>query len=319
MEYLRKVLGIDTVYKESKLLSLPYYITGRYKIEGVQLIGVEALFVYPQNELQNIGAVKKHLGRIEEESGLPVVLVLKHVTYREKEYLIQDKIPFIVEGKQIYLPFMGVYLQERCDAEKKKLSSILPSAQLLLLYYIYSGQKEIMTSDISKALSLTPTSVSRASRQLEEIGLLKSEKRGVQKAVFSDKKPDELFSFSKEYLISPVKKTIYVDKNIIMDNLLLSSYSALSEYSMLSSNTLTYLASDSISKWEKNGADKLSDPDREYAIELWRYDPRLLSGGEAVDRLSLALALGDEKDERVEDAIEEMLQTLWREIDGKRD
>ena len=33
-------------------------------------------------------------------------------------------------GKQIYLPFMAVYLQERCDAEKSDREEILPSAQM---------------------------------------------------------------------------------------------------------------------------------------------------------------------------------------------
>ena len=175
-----------------------------------------------------------------------------------------------------------------------------------------------MTNDAAKALSLTPTSISRASRQLEEMGLLKSEKRGVQKAIFADKEPRELFLFAKEYLISPIKRTIYVDKGNINEDLLLSGYSALSEYSMLSPDVLTYLASASISKWEKDATSKLQNSSEQCAVELWRYDPRILSGGKCVDRLSLALALAGDKDERVEETIEEMLEDLWREIDGKR-
>ena len=46
------------------------------------------------------------------------MLVLRELSFRQKEYLIREKIPFIVDGKQIYLPFMAVYLQERCSAEK---------------------------------------------------------------------------------------------------------------------------------------------------------------------------------------------------------
>ena len=43
-----------------------------------------------------------------------------------------------------------------------------------------------------------------------------------------------------------------------------------------------------------------------------------LSGSGMVDRLSLALSFSDDKDERVEDAIEEMLSKTWEDIDGKR-
>ena len=38
-----------------------------------------------------------------------------------------------------------------------------------------------------------------------------------------------------------------------------------------------------------------------------------------VDELSLALSLREDADERVEEAVEEMLNNLWRKIDGNRD
>ncbi len=37
-----------------------------------------------------------------------------------------------------------------------------------------------------------------------------------------------------------------------------------------------------------------------------------------VDELSLALSLREDADERVEEAVEEMLNNLWRKIDGNR-
>lgn len=53
----------------------------------------------------------------------------------------------------------------------------------------------------------------------------------------------------------------------------------------------------------------------QYALELWRYDPKKLSDGEYVDRLSLAISLRDDRDERIEEAVEEMLEQVWRDID----
>ena len=61
------------------------------------------------------------------------------------------------------------------------------------------------------------------------------------------------------------------------------------------------------------------DPDEECAVELSRYDQGILSKGKCVDRLSLALSLDNDGDERVEQAVEEMLKNLWGELDGKRD
>ena len=55
------------------------------------------------------------------------------------------------------------------------------------------------------------------------------------------------------------------------------------------------------------------------AVEMWRYNPRKLSMRNVVDELSLALALREDADERVEEAIEEMLNELWRKIGGYGD
>ena len=147
---------------------------------------------------------------IQNVENLPVVLVLKEITWRQKEYLIRERIPFVVENKQIYLPFMALYLQERCSAEKQQYEEILPSAQLLLLYFIYSGAQELSTSQASKELGLTPTSISRASRQLEEMKLVQTRKTGVQKILFSMDSPKELFQKVHKKLISPVKRTVYI-------------------------------------------------------------------------------------------------------------
>lgn len=55
------------------------------------------------------------------------------------------------------------------------------------------------------------------------------------------------------------------------------------------------------------------------AVEMWRYNPRKLSTRNTVDELSLALTLREDADERVEEAVEEMLNELWRKIDGYED
>ena len=96
----------------------PNFICTRYCLRIVSLECQRVVFLYPKTELEQIEVLKKHIARIQKNENLPVVLVLKELSFRQKEYLIREKIPFIVDGKQIYLPFMAVYLQERCSAEK---------------------------------------------------------------------------------------------------------------------------------------------------------------------------------------------------------
>lgn len=318
MEYLDSVLGISVVFRDDAPSNIPNFIHARYKLQKATLDGREVVFLYPKTEMESISAIKKHIARIRRVEDLPVILVPERLTYREKEYLLRDRIPFIVEGKQIYLPFMATYLQERSDREKFTTEVMLPSAQLLFLYYLYRGGGKLMTSEACRELEFTPTTISRASRQLEEMGLVRAERRGVQKVIFSDKSPQELFAEGQEYLANPVKRTIYVPKNEIKEKLLLSGYSALSNYSMLNPPVIDVFAANSIATWETVASKKLQNEDEQCAVEFWRYDPRKLSNSENVDRLSLALALREDRDERVEETVEEMLAQLWRDIDGKR-
>ena len=263
--------------------------------------------------------LKKHIARIQKNENLPVVLVLKELSFRQKEYLIREKIPFIVDGKQIYLPFMAVYLQERCSAEKKTREEILPSAQMLLLHFIYGGAQELSTSQAAKDLELTPTSISRASRQLEEMGLLHIRKVGVQRILYSEDSPKMLFQKAGDTLLNPVKRTVYIPKELVGTDLLESGYSALAEYSMLNAPNVRCYAAERISQWKDVMTNSLQNSQVQVAVEMWRYNPRKLSTRNTVDELSLALALREDADERVEEAVEEMLNELWRKIDGYGD
>ncbi len=315
MNYLKRVLGINVKYIDTEThYSLPNFIYERYRMQDVSLDEIKAVFVYPQGPLDPISSVKKHIERIGNAAKLPAVLVLDTVQYRQKEALLQNHISFVVDGKQIYLPFLAVYLQERCDRPVQKTEKLLPSAQLLLLYFIYHGCGELMTSTAAEELGFTPTSISRASRQLEKTGLVKTQKKGIQKIISAEITPKDLFFSAKEYFCNPVKRVVYVERISIHEDLLLSRYSALSKYSMLNPPSVPCYASKDITKWTTISTPDLIDAGNQFAVELWRYDPGKLSEGTCVDPLSLALSLQNDQDERVEMAVEEMLEKIWEKV-----
>ena len=318
MDYLYHVLGIHVIYEDTVLDHIPNYIYARYDLQVVRLDGIKAVFAYPLGELESFDTVKTHFEKIQQRYNLPVVLILTELSYRYKEYLLRDHIPFVVEGKQIYLPFMAVYLQERSDHELSVPEDLLPSAQLLLLHFIYNGCHPMPTSDAAAYLRLTATSISRASRQLTELGVLDAETRGVRKILYSDKSPRELFSSAKNVLKDPVKRIVYVPKREVPHDLLRSRYSALSEYTMLAPSRIEYYAADSIALFEAGSSRKLHNYHEQAAVELWRYHPYALSSGRCVDRLSLAITLRDERDERIEEAVDDMLRSVWRDIYDSR-
>lgn len=318
MDYLTRVLGIHVQDEGEAILPFPDYILARYRIQRVRLNEIQAVFLYPKTELESIDVLKKHINRIQKTEDAPVVLILEQLSYRQREYLLRDRIPFIADGKQIYLPFLAVYLQERFSAKEPTAETLLPSAQMLLLYFIYHGCSELQTINAAKKLNLTPTSISRASRQLAELGLLQAEKRGVQKILYSNQAPEALFAQAMEHFENPVRRTVYVSKKEIGIPLLRGGLSALSEYTMLNAPAVDIFAADKASGWDHISTKRLQSGEDQIAVELWRYDPKKLTDGPCVDRLSLAIALRNDPDERIETAIEEMLAQVWEEIHGQR-
>ncbi len=56
---------------------------------------------------------------------------------------------------------------------------------------------------------------------------------------------------------------------------------------------------------------QLIDNEKQCQIELWRYNPTIISGEHCADAISLALSLAQLQDERVEMAVEEILEKVW--------
>ena len=317
MEYLNKVLGIKTEIK-STIEDLPNYLTSRYMIKLALLDDMYHLFVYPKSSIDDVKTLKTHLGEIKKELNYQPIVILSYITSRLKDYLIRERIPFVVDNKQIYLPFLGTYLKEKCDAEIKEEAKILPSSQMLLLYLLLSEKNEIIASKASIDLKLTPTSISRASKQLKSLGLIDYYRTGVQKVIFYKGDPKSLFIKAKKYLQNPIKKVVFVPNNICKYGLLESNILALSKISLINESNISYYATNSISKWKDVMSERLIDSNHQIALEFWRYDPRRLSKSKQVDILSLALSFKDVHDERIEVEVERMLDDYWMNKNGKR-
>ena len=318
MTFLQNFLGLSVQYKDDPVPGLPYYLLDRYRIQFVDLNSVHTVFVTPVPPTDPVNVVKKHIRLISDRLRVPAVLILSRITSHQKDALVREYVPFVVENRQIYLPFLAVYLQNRFDCEKPSPETILPSSQLLLLHFIYHGCTDLLTSEAALALQLTPTSLSRASKQLEEMGLIQTKKEGVQKIIHSDKSPKDLFLQAAPFLRNPVKRKVYVPKSVLGSEQLLSGYSALSQYTMLASPELECRAVNHLSLWNHALSYQLQDSEGQCQLELWIYDPKILSQSGCVDRLSLALSLKSDGDERVEEALETMLDTIWKNQNGTR-
>ena len=139
--YIEKILGISVQFHHWKgELELPFYITERYDMRLAELDDIRCIFLSPKKKLNQIGSLKKQIRRIQMEESLPVVFVFDKMDCYHRDAFIHAHLPFIVVGIQLYLPFMGIYLQEKYIKEIKTSDTFQPFTQLLLFYWYYQQE-----------------------------------------------------------------------------------------------------------------------------------------------------------------------------------
>ncbi len=286
---------------------MPIYIAESYVFKSAFIDKQKFIMLKVKDELATLPALKKHITRIKEIENVPVVLVLPSISFYRRKSLIENRIPFITD-KQVYLPFMGTFLMEQKEPSKK-IEKFMFSTQQLVLLYIYNGEKKLYMAEATKKLPFTAMTISRAVKQLEEVGLFNVTKDGVYKVIEAKYKGLELFNKLKKYLSSPVRAFGYLEKTNLTDDMVIAGETALSEKTMLNPSRVETYAVYHNQIDKKLLTKELVDPDKQVCLELWEYNPKQFSNGHAADTLSVALSLMDNKDERIEEAIQTLLES----------
>lgn len=309
IDYIEKTLGERVVRQPwQEIENLPYYLSDEYDMQQVTIGTQECLILLPKGRLPVISALKKHIGRIKQSWNAPVVIELKTISYQRRQTLIEHKIPFIVPEKQLFLPFMGAYLQEKLESKEEiVVNHIQPSAQMLLLHFIYNKNAPLYLSQMPETLGFSAMTISRSAKQLSATGFLETHKEGVQVVLTSTLSPKELFERTEPLLTNPVRKIIYMDKTEIKADFFIAGLSALTKKSMLNLPTVSVYGTTTLPKTKAVGS-VLIDSEKQCEVELWKYKPTVLSGENCADTLSLALSLREEKDERIQIAISESVE-----------
>lgn len=312
---ITSLFGIDVSYENwDKEDLLPLYIAGSYMFWKASIYDIHFIIIEPKEELVTLPALKKQILKIQEIDNVPVVLKMKSVSNYRRKSLIESKIPFITD-RQVFLPFIGTLLVDDKIIEKpiEKIDKFVFSTQLLCLFYIYNRKKKMYISEAAKILPFTAMTLTRAVKQLESTGMFITSKDGVNKIIESKYERIDLFKNGKKYLLNPVIKSGYIDKENITDDMVYASETALSEKTMLNPSKVVTYAIEGKKFDKKRLMDELIDPQKQVKLELWAYNPKLFSNDETVDNLSLILSFEENNDERIEEAIEEILERELKE------
>ena len=319
MNSLVEIFGTKLIYEYKKwdgVDKLPLYLSNGYKFQKAEIDSCKCLFMEPNDELPTLPALKKQIAKIQQIENIPVVICLDSMSVFRRKNMIENRIPFVVEDKQIYLPFIGTFFEVKVNEQAVAIEQFKISTQLLFVLYINHEGKELYLSEAAQRLPYSAMTISRAAKQLEASGLFKMRKDGVSKILFSKLSKRELYKKVDGYFTIPVIKTYYLPKNLVTSNMILAGVSALSEQSVLSESMLAQYAVEQGSVSKVGRETELLNPQEQVLIEEWYYDPHLFAKEGIADPISIALSLADDQDERVQMGVEEMLNTLWEEIDG---
>lgn len=319
LNYLHETLGISMSGHalQADLESLPYFLRDAFDFEQWDILGQTVLLALARNPDQaSIGSIRSHLDKLRSVTGQPVVYVTEALASYERKRLIEQKVPFIVPGNQLYLPYLGLdlreYFRQRPNSADVPLS---PSAQAMLITALLRPRWEATWHPAKTAnlLGYTPMTLSRAVRELVAAGLAQARKTGRSQYLEMTHSAHETWEQALPLLRSPVQRTIWTTTPTRTDlPLRLAGLSALARCSMLTEPKSPVFAM-SRSAWQALKADIVELPQIEPGAcewQLWNYAPTLQPDSDMVDPLSLILSLRDSIDERVQSALDALKEQL---------
>ena len=318
--YLKDALGIDTPTTPwSGAATLPYFLVDAFDLNALTMLGRTVLLAIDKRaDRPGLATIRAQIDRIREGSGLPVLYATGALASYERKRLIEQKVPFVVPGNQLYLPDLGVDLREyfRKPAAQPQ-SEISPAAQAMLIAVLlgkpWRGEWE--PAEVLGRLGYTAMTASRAAREVVAAGIVSAKAVGRVRRLKTERTARETWEHIKLLLRSPVKRRVWVLPTPDLDvrEFRLAGLSALAQQSMLAEPAwLTYALSPARWKLASQQGVKMV-PEREpgaLQLELWNYSPALVPGTALVDPLSLMLSLQSDTDDRMQQALAELEEQL---------
>jgi hypothetical protein len=311
-KYIEETLHIKPeIGKYAALNELPLYLRNSYNLCIIKIQDITFLLAYPK-EQTNLTANRKQVNQLKKLTGLDCVLCLDDVRAYTKEKMLSEAIPFIILGKQIYLPFLGVALSQKNSREIPFVEKLSFSSQKLLLTAIYHNWTQTTLKEAADALGLSKMSISRCFDELHSVGLDFTRTIGKTRCFIWSGNRRELWDAVLPFLRNPIKRQYRLGEVTEVSNAKLGGISALCHYSMLADNPYTVYAITANTDKLLKSTKLIIIPDSEspaMVIQVMHYD-LVYKDAHVIDPLTavLCVADGDKSDPRVEAAIEEILE-----------
>ena len=116
-KYIQDLLGQDVVINPMKQIAmngLPLYLSKTYTPYEMTLLDKSiVLFLRKAERSESPARIAKDAAGLQKHFEKDVAMVLDEVASWERKRLIEKQVPFIVPGRQLYLPMLLMDLRER--------------------------------------------------------------------------------------------------------------------------------------------------------------------------------------------------------------
>jgi len=315
--YLHDALGVSVKTTPwSGVGQLPPVLRERYRFAKAELLGLRALLVIDANpEEQSPATVRKHLDMLQSKQPAELIYVRARVTAYNRKRLIEQKVPFIVPGNQMYLPMLAIDLREHFRRIREEAPTFSPSTQVVVLHAMLRDAGQVLIpSEMAPLLGYSAMTMTRAFDELETAKLAEVTVRGRERCLRFIGDRREIWEKAQPFLRNPVSKRLFIRRIHGAEGATHAGLTALAHYSMLAPPAYTTYAL-SREEWKtlrqqhKIIEVPVQDPDVS-EIEVWWYSPARFAEHGMVDQLSLYLSLKADHDERTETALEEMMEKI---------
>jgi len=317
--YLQETFGSLTrpeVDKE-KTRNLPLYLKGSFDLFASDLEGQKVFWAEVKESTEiTPDQLKKQGQQLRNYLHAPVIFVIENLQTWQRKRLIEKKVGFAEPFRQLYVPELMLQLKDGPRAEKifiKQSGYLKPPAQLLLLYHLQVQSLETrLFQEIAKLLNYSAMTVSRAVKELAGVGLVEI-KGGKEKSLWFEIKGRQLWEKALPFLKSPVRDYKLAEFLAPNEYFRISGETALAAYTIISEPGLKCCAIGKEAFRLIKGKPAYSELNKnygDYKLEIWHYDPVLLSPEKYTDKLSLYLSLKDEEDERVQGELEQLINDM---------
>ncbi len=317
--YVAEMTGTQVDVQETVDVRLPQYLNQLYalyrlKVDGRHFLGIVL------REPENFQPVRfgKHLARLRNRAGGldGYCLITPSLPSYVRQRLVERHIPFVVPGRQISWPALGAVVE--VSAGHGRLmgagDQVMPATQVVVLHALNGGVDFPGTpKTLAQRLGYTPMTLSRALDEIEAHKLGKVRREGRERLLDFPNDRRELWRRGAGLMRNAARETVRVwRKKLPAGKLLWAGETALARYSLLAPPTEPVVALGR-KAWKPLAKKLETIPIPEEGtcqVQVWRYEPELLAKGESVDPFSLYLSLRNEPDERIQMALEDMMEDV---------